>query len=211
MFGNTKIVYSQQCYFFQSTCHVPPVIAGQIFSWCENNNDCYVADSECRNHSSGHAKCQCLPGLSHDPVTKTCVTSMCTYNFINVNVFQANFEIKGYYFRYNFNFGNFKDQAHLLTCEPVREKGDNMGSDHVQSQKMARDWKFWIYKVEELYSPCTCSENKSAEADLRLCFRQCTLLVFLCGGSCHFSHLMHLTYSEAYSMFGEINITFGPI
>ena len=31
----------------------------------------------------------------------------------------------------------------------------------VQSQKMARDWKFWIYKVEELYYPC--SENKGAD------------------------------------------------
>ena len=53
----------------------------------------------------------------------------------------------------------------------------------VQSQKMARDWKFWIKKVEELYYPC--SENKGAdqlrgyrEADLRLCFRLCRLLVF---------------------------------
>ena len=53
----------------------------------------------------------------------------------------------------------------------------------VQAQKMARDWKFWIKKVEELYYPC--SENKGAdrlrsycEADLRLCFRLCRLLVF---------------------------------
>ena len=30
----------------------------------------------------------------------------------------------------------------------------------VQSQKMARDWKFWIYKLEELYYPC--SINKEA-------------------------------------------------
>ena len=64
----------------------------------------------------------------------------------------------------------------------------------VQSQKMARSLKFWIYKVEELYYPCSeielyyprtivlanncTSENKGAdqlrsycEADLRLCFR----------------------------------------
>ena len=59
----------------------------------------------------------------------------------------------------------------------------------VQSQKQARSLKFWIYKVEELYYPC--SENKGAnlqlrsyrEADLRLCFRLCRLLVFSCGGS----------------------------
>ena len=58
----------------------------------------------------------------------------------------------------------------------------------VQSQKMVRGLKFWIWKVEELYYPC--SENKGAdqlrsycEADLRLCFRICRLLVFPCGGS----------------------------
>ena len=57
----------------------------------------------------------------------------------------------------------------------------------VQSQKMPRGWKFWIQKVEELCYPC--SENKGAdqlrgyrEADLRLCFRICTLLVFSRGG-----------------------------
>ena len=37
----------------------------------------------------------------------------------------------------------------------------------VQAQKVTRDWKFWITKVEELYYRC--SENKGA--DLRLCFR----------------------------------------
>ena len=31
----------------------------------------------------------------------------------------------------------------------------------VQSQKIARDWKFWIHKVEELFYPC--SENKGAD------------------------------------------------
>ena len=53
----------------------------------------------------------------------------------------------------------------------------------VQAHKIARDWKFWILKVEELYYPC--SENKGADqlrgyrkADLRLCFRICRLLVF---------------------------------
>ena len=58
----------------------------------------------------------------------------------------------------------------------------------VQSQKMVRGWKFWIYKVEELYYPCR--ENKGTdqlrrycEADLRLCFHLCRLLVFPCGGS----------------------------
>ena len=60
----------------------------------------------------------------------------------------------------------------------------------VQAQKRARSLKFWIYVEEELYYPS--SENKDAdqlrgyreagsgyrEADLRLCFRLCKLLVF---------------------------------
>ena len=58
----------------------------------------------------------------------------------------------------------------------------------VQSQKMVRGWKLWIYKVEELYYPC--SENKGGDqlrgycvADLRICFRLCRNMVFPCGGS----------------------------
>ena len=53
----------------------------------------------------------------------------------------------------------------------------------VQLQKMARGLKLRIWKVEELYY--LCSENKGAdqllgyrEADLRLCFRICKILVF---------------------------------
>ena len=53
----------------------------------------------------------------------------------------------------------------------------------VQAQKMARDWKFWIKKVEELYYPC--GKNKGAdqlrgyrEADLHLCFRIYAYMVF---------------------------------
>ena len=53
----------------------------------------------------------------------------------------------------------------------------------VQSQNMASDLKFQILVEEELYYPS--SENKGAdqlrgyrEADLRLCFRLCRLLVF---------------------------------
>ena len=58
----------------------------------------------------------------------------------------------------------------------------------VQAQKIARGMKFRIKEVERLYYPC--SENKGAdqlrgyrEADLRLCFRICKLLVFPRGGS----------------------------
>ena len=53
----------------------------------------------------------------------------------------------------------------------------------VQLQKMARGLKFKIKKVEGL--DYLCSENKGAdqlrgyrEADLRLCFRLCKMLVF---------------------------------
>ena len=58
----------------------------------------------------------------------------------------------------------------------------------VQVQKLARSLKCRIYAEEELYY--TSSENKAAdqlrgyrEADLRLCFRLCRLLVFPRGGS----------------------------
>ena len=51
----------------------------------------------------------------------------------------------------------------------------------VQSQKIARSLKFRMKEEEGLYYPC--SENKGVEAGLRLCFRICRLLVFLCSGS----------------------------
>ena len=58
----------------------------------------------------------------------------------------------------------------------------------VQAQTRARILRFWSYVEEELYYPS--SENKGAdqlrgyrEADLRLCFRLCRLLVFPWGGS----------------------------
>ena len=57
----------------------------------------------------------------------------------------------------------------------------------VLAQKQARNLKFWIKVEEILYYPF--SENKGAvqlrgyrEADLRLCFRICRLLVFSRGG-----------------------------
>ena len=58
----------------------------------------------------------------------------------------------------------------------------------VQLQQMDRGLKFWIKKVEELYY--LCNENKGAdqlhgyrEADLRLCFLICKMLVFSWRGS----------------------------
>ena len=60
----------------------------------------------------------------------------------------------------------------------------------VQAQKQARSLEFRIKVEKELYYPS--SENKGAdqlrgyrEADLRLCFRLCRLLVFPWGGSFH--------------------------
>ena len=61
----------------------------------------------------------------------------------------------------------------------------------VQSQKVVRSFKFRIHEEEELLYPL--SENEGAdqlcsycEADLRVCFCICRLLVFLCCGSFHF-------------------------
>ena len=57
----------------------------------------------------------------------------------------------------------------------------------VQSQKQARDLKFWLEVEEEFYYPS--SENKGADqlrgylCFSRLCFRLCRLLVFPWGGS----------------------------
>ena len=69
----------------------------------------------------------------------------------------------------------------------------------VQSQKKARSLKLWIKVEKELSYPC--SENKGAdqlrsycEADLRLCFRLCRLLVFPCGGSIDFNLLQEYLY-----------------
>ena len=80
------------------------------------------------------------------------------------------------------------------STEPSREN-NNFGfptrSDTnlpLQSQKQARSLKFRVYVEEQMYYPC--SENKGADqlcshctADLRLCFRVCSLLVFWCGSS----------------------------
>ena len=70
-------------------------------------------------------------------------------------------------------------QKHLSTGFLTRSETNQA----VQAPKMARGWKFWIKKVEELHN--LCSENKGAdqlcsfcEAYLRLCFRISRLLVF---------------------------------
>ena len=67
----------------------------------------------------------------------------------------------------------------------------------VQSQKMVRGWNFWIWKVEELYYPC--SENKGTdqlrgyrEADLCLCFRIDADCLFS-SAAAHFIYLLLIT------------------
>ena len=69
----------------------------------------------------------------------------------------------------------------------------------VQLQKMARGLKFRIKKVEGLYF--LCSENRDAdqlrgyrEADLRLCFRICKMLVFSRRGSNSFLSLPEILF-----------------
>ena len=69
----------------------------------------------------------------------------------------------------------------------------------VQPQKMVRDMKFWIQKVEALYY--LCSENKGAdqlrgnrEADLHLCFRICKKPVFSQRGSYYVNIIMHYKF-----------------
>ena len=77
----------------------------------------------------------------------------------------------------------------------------------VQSLKQARGLKFRVLEEEGLNYPCSenLSENKGAdqlrsycEADLRLCFRICRLLVFRCGGSFKSGyHLSLYSFREA--------------
>ena len=70
---------------------------------------------------------------------------------------------------------------HEKTNNVVLNRSDTNWS--VSPQKKARNFKFWIEKIEELYYPC--SENKGTDqlrgyrkADLPLCFSICRLLVF---------------------------------
>ena len=65
-------------------------------------------------------------------------------------------------------------QENLSSGFPTRSDTNSA----VQTQRMARGLKFWIYVVEGFYH--LCSENKGAdqlrgyrEADLRLCFCKC--------------------------------------
>ena len=83
------------------------------------------------------------------------------------------------------HFLNHKNINHKIN-EPSPYRSNT--NRPVHSQKRARSLKFWSEVEKELYYPS--SENKGAdqlrgyrEADLRLCFRLCRLLVFPRGGS----------------------------
>ena len=84
----------------------------------------------------------------------------------------------------------------------------------VQLQKQARSLKFRIYEEEELYY--LGSENKGAdqlrgyrEADLRLCFRICRLLVFSRGGSYVTGYIRYLNCGiKYYILFSILHIIF---
>ena len=81
----------------------------------------------------------------------------------------------------------------------------------VQSQKQARSLKFHIQEEEELYYPS--SENKGAdqlrgyrEADLRLCFRLCRLLVFSHGAAQMFDKGIVLILKQKTSVLYDNNL-----
>ena len=84
----------------------------------------------------------------------------------------------------NLNLSLFMQDMSRLMGKPTMWFLTKSGTNQpVQSQKQARNLKFWIKEEEGLYYPC--SENKGAdqlrgyrEADLCLCFRICKLLVF---------------------------------
>ena len=89
----------------------------------------------------------------------------------------------------------------------------------VQLQKIARGLKFLIYKVVGLYY--LCSENKGAdqlrgyreadrnrEADLRLCFRICKMLVFSRRGSNVFQTIIYQTLMERNNCYNGLKLCF---
>ena len=76
----------------------------------------------------------------------------------------------------------------------------------VQLQKQARSLNFWSDVEEELFY--LSSENKGAdqlrgyrEADLRLCFRLCRLLVFPWGGSNDNDWQIHSSHMSQYDKY----------
>ena len=87
-----------------------------------------------------------------------------------------------------------RQQLYSYINEPGLEKTSLLGfrpgptQTGLHTQKKARILKFWVEVEEELYYPS--SENKDTdqlrgyrEADLRLCFGLCRLMVFPRGGS----------------------------
>ena len=114
------------------------------------------------------------------------ITARLVYNITQSFVFLAHNMPKLYVLLYSNNY-----QMSRLVRKPTMWFPNRSDTNRpVQAQKRARSLKlkFWIEVEEELYYPNI--ENKGAdqlrgyrEADLRLCFRICRLLVFPCAGS----------------------------
>ena len=90
---------------------------------------------------------------------------------------------KSFIYRYNIHKWIFHNMSCVMRKQTFWLPTWSDTNPAVQLQKMAKGLKFWIKKVESL--PYLCSENKGAdqlcgyrEADLRLCFRICKMLVF---------------------------------
>ena len=89
-------------------------------------------------------------------------------------------------------------KTHMIQCvrKPTIWVSEQVNTNQpIQSQKQGRNLKFRIKVEKRLYYPCR--ENKGAdqlrshcEADLRLCFRLCKLLIFSCEGSYSFPYLL---------------------
>ena len=62
--------------------------------------------------------------------------------------------------------------------------GPTQTNKSVQPQKIARNLKFWIQKVEELFDPC--SENKGADQLRSSCEAVCAFV--FAYADCWFSH-----------------------
>ena len=95
----------------------------------------------------------------------------------------------------------YNDMSHLVGNPTMWLPNRSDTNWPVQTQIRARSLKFWTLVEEELYYPS--SENKGAdqlrgyrEADLRLCFRLCRLLVFPWGGSYSLAPVSGLTFSS---------------
>ena len=128
-----------------------------------------------------------MKSICHKKQLNPCSLNMQCKRKSSLNLFHHTLN---HYDRIGHFFLNIKHMSHLVGKPTMWFPNRSDTNRPVQAQKRARSLKFWIEVEEELYYPC--SENKGAdqlrgyrEADLRLCFRLCRLLVFPWGGSYH--------------------------